>query len=176
MASNNDTSFHILRLVETAESVSTVYFRPPGVFTNAMLTRPEITALMRDADPSEEALYANASDPKVALNKASADLNAAYSLSTAGPVDVAVICAAIDSVAGLYPVPAGVREKTQRLGARHDFLLASIAKQEDRIERQRQKFAHFSTEPRVDSEAPATARAAQTEIERLKAEILELQK
>lgn len=75
----NDLNFHIFRLVETAESISSVYFRPPGVFTNAMLTKPDITSLMRDADPSEEALYATSNDPRAVLNRASSELKAAYS-------------------------------------------------------------------------------------------------
>lgn len=41
----------------SAESLDTLYFKPPGVFSNAMLSKPEITTLIRDADHHEEQLY-----------------------------------------------------------------------------------------------------------------------
>ncbi|VVT58284.1 uncharacterized protein SAPINGB_P006129 [Magnusiomyces paraingens] len=112
-----------------------------------MLTKPDITSLMRDADPSEEALYATSNDPRAVLNRASSELKAAYSKTNSrrknDPADVGLICAAVDSVTEIYPLP-GIREKTERLRARYDYFQTSIAKQEDRIEHQRQQLTRMT--------------------------------
>lgn len=42
---------------ESAESLKTLYFRPPGIFTNALILKPDITTLLRDADVHESSLY-----------------------------------------------------------------------------------------------------------------------
>lgn len=41
----------------SANSLKTLYFRPPGIFTNAITGNHDITALLRDADAHENALY-----------------------------------------------------------------------------------------------------------------------
>jgi hypothetical protein len=42
---------------DSANSLKTLYFRPPGIFTNALIRKPDITTLLRDADSHENALY-----------------------------------------------------------------------------------------------------------------------
>lgn len=42
---------------ESAESLKTLYFSPPGIFTNALVLKPDITTLLRDADINESSLY-----------------------------------------------------------------------------------------------------------------------
>lgn len=44
-------------LDESSNSLKTLYFRPPGIFTNALIGKPDITTLLRDADAFENALY-----------------------------------------------------------------------------------------------------------------------
>lgn len=44
-------------LNESSNSLKTLYFRPPGIFTNALIGKPDITTLLRDADAFENALY-----------------------------------------------------------------------------------------------------------------------
>lgn len=41
----------------SANSIKTLYFRPPGIFTNALISKPDITTLLRDADNYENSLY-----------------------------------------------------------------------------------------------------------------------
>lgn len=41
----------------SANSIKTLYFRPPGIFTNALISKHDITALLRDADNYENTLY-----------------------------------------------------------------------------------------------------------------------
>ena len=41
----------------SANSLKTLYFRPPGIFTNALISKPDITTLLRDADNYENTLY-----------------------------------------------------------------------------------------------------------------------
>lgn len=38
-------------------SINSMEFSSPGIFTNAMITRPELTTLIRDALPAEQQLY-----------------------------------------------------------------------------------------------------------------------
>lgn len=45
-------------LADTAGGLQRLYFRPPGMFTHAVLDPPELTQLIRDALPQEQALYA----------------------------------------------------------------------------------------------------------------------
>ncbi|ODQ77179.1 hypothetical protein BABINDRAFT_163690 [Babjeviella inositovora NRRL Y-12698] len=54
---SSTTSFHIAQINKSAESLKTLDFRKPGIFTNALLLHPEITSLIRDADEHERALY-----------------------------------------------------------------------------------------------------------------------
>lgn len=49
-----DPTAAILRLCET---INARRFSPPGIFTNAIVERPEVTALIRDALPPEASLY-----------------------------------------------------------------------------------------------------------------------
>lgn len=49
--------YHLLRIMENAESITTLYFRPPGSFTNAVIQKPEITNVIRDADTNEQLLF-----------------------------------------------------------------------------------------------------------------------
>lgn len=52
-----EISHYINAVNDSANSLKTLYFRPPGIFTNAIITKPAITSLLRDADSHENALY-----------------------------------------------------------------------------------------------------------------------
>jgi len=41
----------------SADAIKNLYFRPPGIFTNSIITKPPITTLLRDADQYENTLY-----------------------------------------------------------------------------------------------------------------------
>lgn len=52
-----DLAHYIGAINESSSSLKTLYFRPPGIFTNAIIQKPDITSLLRDADAHENALY-----------------------------------------------------------------------------------------------------------------------
>lgn len=55
--SPDSTDTHFSSINSTCQSLSALYFRPAGIFTNALVTKPDITQLLRDADAHENALY-----------------------------------------------------------------------------------------------------------------------
>lgn len=68
---SSDMDYHLLRILENAESITTLYFRPPGSFTNAVIQKPEITNVIRDADTNEQLLFKieDRSARKISRNK-----------------------------------------------------------------------------------------------------------
>ncbi|KAF4626862.1 hypothetical protein G7Y89_g11297 [Cudoniella acicularis] len=50
-------SRHLEQISLSAESIATLPFLPPKIFTNALLSTPDITSLIRDTEPHERALF-----------------------------------------------------------------------------------------------------------------------
>ncbi|KAK6579960.1 hypothetical protein PZA11_007668 [Diplocarpon coronariae] len=48
---------HLEQISLSAESIATLPFPPPQIFTNALLSTPDITSLIRDTEPHERALF-----------------------------------------------------------------------------------------------------------------------
>ncbi|ODQ66324.1 hypothetical protein NADFUDRAFT_40965 [Nadsonia fulvescens var. elongata DSM 6958] len=48
---------HLVKIKETLTSINTLYFRPPGIFTNAVIGNPEITTLIRDLEQPEKGIF-----------------------------------------------------------------------------------------------------------------------
>ncbi|KAG9243632.1 DASH complex subunit Spc34 [Calycina marina] len=48
---------HLEQISLSAESIAMLPFPPPKIFTNAMLSTPDITTLIRDTEPHERALF-----------------------------------------------------------------------------------------------------------------------
>ncbi|PBP26172.1 DASH complex subunit Spc34 [Diplocarpon rosae] len=48
---------HLEQISLSAESIATLSFPPPKIFTNALLSSPDITSLIRDTEPHERALF-----------------------------------------------------------------------------------------------------------------------
>lgn len=104
--------YHLLQIAENAESISTLYFRPPGSFTNAVIQKPEITNVIRDADASEQLLFKveDRSAHKISRNKniysaeVSKTLQNTYrhltDLESGGfdDVNIDILCAAINEI------------------------------------------------------------------------------
>ncbi|EEQ37045.1 hypothetical protein CLUG_01168 [Clavispora lusitaniae ATCC 42720] len=44
-------------VLESCQKINTLEFAPPGIFTNAIITKPEVTSLIRDALVPEPSLY-----------------------------------------------------------------------------------------------------------------------
>ncbi|KUJ14885.1 DASH complex, subunit Spc34 [Mollisia scopiformis] len=50
-------SRHLEQISLSSESIATLPFPPPKIFTNALLSTPDITSLIRDTEPHERALF-----------------------------------------------------------------------------------------------------------------------
>ncbi|RDL33860.1 Uncharacterized protein BP5553_08228 [Venustampulla echinocandica] len=50
-------SRHLEQISLSSESIATLPFPPPKIFTNALLSSPDITSLIRDTEPHERALF-----------------------------------------------------------------------------------------------------------------------
>lgn len=48
---------HLEQISLSSESIATLPFPPPKIFTNALLSTPDITSLIRDTEPHERALF-----------------------------------------------------------------------------------------------------------------------
>ncbi|KIN00892.1 hypothetical protein OIDMADRAFT_197838 [Oidiodendron maius Zn] len=48
---------HLEQIALSSESIGTLPFPPPKMFTNALLSTPDITSLIRDTEPHERALF-----------------------------------------------------------------------------------------------------------------------
>lgn len=106
-------NYHLIQIAENAKSITTLYFRPPGSFTNAVIQKPEITNVIRDADTNEQLLFKveDRSAQKISRNKNmfSADISRALDntyrhLSDQenggfDDVNIDILCAAINDIA-----------------------------------------------------------------------------
>ncbi|EKD16160.1 DASH complex subunit Spc34 [Drepanopeziza brunnea f. sp. 'multigermtubi' MB_m1] len=54
---------HLEQISLSAESIAGLRFPPPKIFTNALLSAPDITSLIRDTEPHERALFSVPSQP-----------------------------------------------------------------------------------------------------------------
>ncbi|KFY34136.1 hypothetical protein V495_08206, partial [Pseudogymnoascus sp. VKM F-4514 (FW-929)] len=50
-------SNHLEQISLSAQSIASLPFPPPKIFTNALLASHDITALIRDTEPHERALF-----------------------------------------------------------------------------------------------------------------------
>ncbi|KAG5363252.1 hypothetical protein CJU89_2418 [Yarrowia sp. B02] len=133
---------HLQSLQATSESIQTLYFRPPYMFTNSVTTNPNIIDLIRDPEPDEARLFTINKDMVPELDvyqgtssalQAAKDIKKAYEKSR--DVNVDVVCDAVDNLTRSYPMP-GVEEKTQRLRKKAHDLAASVHSLEGVIEDQ----------------------------------------
>lgn len=145
--------YHILRIGENAESISTLYFRPPGSFTNAIILKPEITNIIRDCDESERPLFKieDLANKKNDQNKGIYNpeitrkldriiqLNADQSVRLDG-VNIETLCDAINDFAKEYPIP-GITEKTSQYHKEWHKLTESISYYEKILHTQEQRYS-----------------------------------
>lgn len=52
-----DSNFHLEKILESANSIKSRDFKHQGIFTNALLLKPDITTLIQDGNPEEQALF-----------------------------------------------------------------------------------------------------------------------
>lgn len=143
--------YHILRIAENAESISTLYFRPPGSFTNAIITQPEITNIIRDADSNERRLFRveDQAARKIARNKSIFNRDITKTLDNASQhnadqpgrldgVNIDALCGAINDIVKDYPI-SGIIEKTSQYQKQWRELTESISHYEDLLTTQEQR-------------------------------------
>ncbi|PQE26548.1 DASH complex subunit Spc34 protein [Rutstroemia sp. NJR-2017a BBW] len=58
---------HLEQITLSAESIATLPFPPPKIFTNALLSNHDITSLIRDTEPHERALFSVPPPPAPSL-------------------------------------------------------------------------------------------------------------
>lgn len=133
---------HLESLQESADSIKTLYFRPPYMFTNSVTTNPNIIDLIRDPEPAEARLFTINKDMVPELDvyqgrssaiHAANEIKRAYESSR--DVNVEVVCDAVDNLTRSYPMP-GMDEKTTRLRKKAHDLAASVHSLEGVIEDQ----------------------------------------
>ena len=131
--------FHLLKIAESSESIRTLDFRKPSIFTNAMLMNPEITSLIHDADLQEQALFASEyNGPHRTKISVSAGLN-----SDEEEWNVEVLCVAIEKLAAIYPM-VGIDYRVSEYRRKWTAFNESIMKCEDIVEEQRQQLAQLN--------------------------------
>ncbi|RKF58577.1 putative dash complex subunit spc34 [Golovinomyces cichoracearum] len=59
---------HLEQISLSAETIASLPFPPPKIFTNALLHTPDITLLIRDTEPHERALFSVAQPPQPATS------------------------------------------------------------------------------------------------------------
>lgn len=147
-----DPGFHLERLAASADSISTLYFRPPGTFANAMLKSPDITTLIRDAEDSEAVLFTLAQTDVVAKVAAATEMvnlaknstesshhsNRSQNNTQGKPDDVELLCNAIETIAQSYPM-AGIADVLKKYRERHRVLHQNISEYQTLVETQRKQ-------------------------------------
>lgn len=140
--------FHLLKIAEASESIRTLDFRRPGIFTNAVILKPEITSLIHDGDPQDHALFKTSAN---ASNSGQKHVSPQKPKTTGISVDtsemnnwnVDVFCTAVERLAAIYPVP-GVEEKVASYRQRWSDLNRDILHYEDIVEEQRQQLGELN--------------------------------
>lgn len=127
---------HLLRITENAESISSLYFRPPGTFTNALLLDSDLSRLIRDPEPIEQKLFHTQDHGSTNLiNTQFQSMDELYS-------------AVIDITDG-YPIP-GLETRLERYKQKANELEEKIERWENVVESQRKKLDLLSR--RIENE------------------------
>lgn len=64
-----DSNFHLDKILESANSINSLDFKHQGIFTNAILLKPDITTLIQDGNPEEQAMFSLDSNPQLKLRQ-----------------------------------------------------------------------------------------------------------
>lgn len=156
----------VLGIAQSCNRIKKQQFRRPGQdpFTNAVLDPSiNITSLIRDLDPSEEAILLSERKEKVQAPRVEGSEE-----------NVEVYCAALEQLNDLYPT-AGLAEKIAQLRQKSSELTADIEQYEELVERQRQELAklniYYGTK---DFESPKSREEIERECEQLEADNVRL--
>lgn len=154
--------FHLQRIAASSRSMETLYFRPSGTFSNALLRSRDITALIRDADDNEAALFSLAQNDVLSKVAATAELISSSNTNTGSPsryqqskahtvpdgnsaTQVEFLCNTIENICQAYPMN-GVLEKVQKYRERSRILQQNISEYEQVVIAQRDEIKVLSEE------------------------------
>ncbi|KAG0643472.1 DASH complex subunit Spc34 [Tuber brumale] len=158
---------HLQQISAAANSLSSLPFAPPKIFTNALLRSTDIVSLIRDTDAHERALFTVPTVPtendmkKSRMSIAPRKNTAVYSALggdmveklrrggaggvgggvggvATGEVDVEVLLMGAERLLGVYHIP-GAEERIHRARERYDHLAESLENYEALVEAQRQQ-------------------------------------
>lgn len=140
--------FHLLKIAEASESIRTLEFRRPSIFTNAVILKPEITSLIHDADPQDHSLFrtsknASSADKHLSPYKPQKTASSNFDESELREWNVDVFCTAVERLVSMYPVP-GVESKIASYRQRWHGLNKEILYYEDIVEEQRQQLSQLN--------------------------------
>jgi len=151
---------HFEQMALSATSIAELPFPPPKMFTNALLQPHDITALIRDTEVHERALFTAAvpessSRKSIAPGTVQSDSLANLKPNTAvgrilgsdlqrrirrserarGDADVELLLEGAEKLCAAYPIP-GVLGRIEAMRVRHEKLASSIATYEKKIAEQ----------------------------------------
>lgn len=151
--------YQLGKIEESAESIQSLYFHRPGIFSNSVILKPEITSLIQDAEYQEHLLFS--SDGNVRLNRIAVPDNE-QRLDNERNVDV--LCTAIEQLIQLYPL-AGVADRVADYRRRYATVCEKISVYEELVEEQRRKLALFNSNlnEEVDDSSVIEKKIVQTE-------------
>lgn len=178
-----NSEFHLQKIEKSADSIRTLYFRPPGTFSNSMLRPHDITSLIRDADDSEAVLFTLAQTNAVAKVAAAAELIKTANISSnldsssgspsrstkqqstngaaANSYNVEMLCDTVETISQTYPM-SGITEKLQKYRERYSVLCQSIREFDQVVEAQREQIKVLSDELKSSDSLTRTTTEATT--------------
>ncbi|CAG8954980.1 hypothetical protein HYFRA_00008669 [Hymenoscyphus fraxineus] len=148
-------SRHLEQIALSADSIATLPFPPPKIFTNALLSTPDITSLIRDTEPHERALFStifNVASGEVTTSSSSTSRVPRRNTAVAavlgaelhsevrktergrGEVDVEVLLRGVEKLNAVYAVK-GVEGRVRDVRARYGRLRGSVEFFERKVER-----------------------------------------
>lgn len=153
--------YHLRKIAESADSIDSLYFSRPGIFSNAVILKPEITSLIQDAEYRENLLFS--SDGNVHFNRVVVPDEIQH---LENEYDIEVLCSTAEQLLKVYPIPGAV-DTIQDY--RRRFIRASdnISKYEEIVEQQRRQLAYFNSSltEELDDSSVVEKKILQTERE-----------
>jgi hypothetical protein len=166
--------YHLRKIAESGDSIRSLYFSRPGIFSNAVILKPEITSLIQDAEYRENLLFS--SDGNVRFNRVVVPDDGQH---LDNECNVEVLCAAAEKLLKLYPIP-GAAVTVQDYRRRYVDASEKISGFEEVVEQQRRQLASFnnSLNEELDDSSVIEKKISQTEreIETLQQELYSRQK
>lgn len=131
-------------LSKTADSISEIYFRPPGTFTNAIIRNPPILSLIRDSDASEDKIISNSKNATSLLMKNDFNKMDVFGMDDDdNKVDIRALYSRLEQLMSIYPI-SGAMEKASSYKYEYERLINSISRLECELEEQKKNVAQLS--------------------------------